>query len=154
VEPNTTKGFASEYRNADPSTFKAWRYAYDDAGDLVGTSDARGCAVNYFYDAAGRPTAEDWSPCTKEQQDYSSPDIAQGISVQVLYHYDAPDADSPAEFQANPWLLKGRVTTTFDRGSRVVTQYDGRGRVTAVGKQIARPGTPSDDVASRYAPRW
>lgn len=31
----------------------AWRYAYNDAGDLVGTSDARGCGVNYHYDAAG-----------------------------------------------------------------------------------------------------
>jgi hypothetical protein len=27
---------------------KAWRYAYNDAGDLIGTSDARGCGKNFF----------------------------------------------------------------------------------------------------------
>ncbi|HMR08688.1 MAG TPA: hypothetical protein PKA88_23070, partial [Polyangiaceae bacterium] len=49
VEPNTTKGFTSN-PSQDPSTLKAWRYVYNDAGDLVGTSDARGCGINFAYD--------------------------------------------------------------------------------------------------------
>jgi hypothetical protein len=32
---------------------KAWHYAYDNAGNLVGTSDARGCGKNLFYAAWG-----------------------------------------------------------------------------------------------------
>jgi YD repeat-containing protein len=53
VEPNSSVNFTSDV-NADPSSFKAWRYAYNDAGDLVGTSDARGCRANYFYTTHGR----------------------------------------------------------------------------------------------------
>ena len=44
LEPNTTDATGANY----------WRYAYDDAGDLVGTSDARGCGENLSYDQAGR----------------------------------------------------------------------------------------------------
>src|SRR5690606_433989 len=46
AEPNTSTGFSSDPAT-DPSAIKAWRYAYNDAGDVVGTSDARGCGVNY-----------------------------------------------------------------------------------------------------------
>ena len=42
AEPHTSKDF-----HVDPSapigSMRAWRYAYNDANDLVGTSDARGC---------------------------------------------------------------------------------------------------------------
>jgi YD repeat-containing protein len=38
IEPNTT------------TNEQSWTYAWDDAGRLVGTSDARGCGENLFYD--------------------------------------------------------------------------------------------------------
>jgi YD repeat-containing protein len=87
VEPNTTVGFSP-----DPSTpaeaMKAWRYAYDDAGDLVGTSDARGCGANYHYDAAGRLIAEDYSPCLPHHAPYSAPNLATGEGTEVSTKYD------------------------------------------------------------------
>src|SRR5207245_1422063 len=48
--------------NREPAS-GAWRYAYNDDGQLVGTSDARGCGKNLLYDAAARVVAEDFSPC-------------------------------------------------------------------------------------------
>ena len=67
VEPNTsTMPFFGPI-----SDIRAWRYAYDDAGQLVGTSDARGCGKNIAYDGLGRPVAEDFSPCLSSQEDYS-----------------------------------------------------------------------------------
>src|SRR5205807_509653 len=39
IEPNTAK-------TTDTGAVKAWRYAYSDNGDVVGTSDARGCGMN------------------------------------------------------------------------------------------------------------
>ncbi len=44
VDPHTSKNFST----SPSSSLKALRYAYDDAGELVGTSDARGCGINFF----------------------------------------------------------------------------------------------------------
>src|SRR6185503_15002410 len=77
VEPNTSTGF-----NANPSTppgqIRAYRYAYNDAGDLVGYSDARGCGANYHFDRGGRLIAEDRSPCVAGQPAYSTPNLTTG----------------------------------------------------------------------------
>jgi len=43
---------------------------YNDAGDLVGTSDARGCGKNVQTDGLGRVIAEIYSPCQKSHPDY------------------------------------------------------------------------------------
>jgi YD repeat-containing protein len=59
--PNPSKGPADGgISNANATALRAWRYVYNDFGDLVGTSDARGCGINYSYDAAGRLLAEDY----------------------------------------------------------------------------------------------
>jgi YD repeat-containing protein len=77
VEPNTSDGFfvPPPFFNASqvPDTLKAWRYAYNDAGDLVGTSDARGCGVDFYYDAAGRLLGEDYFRCEDHHPQYSPP---------------------------------------------------------------------------------
>ena len=152
VEPNTSVGF-----NPDPTTsadaIQAWRYAYNDAGDLVGTSDARGCGANYLYDAAGRLVVEDYAPCTASQQAYSAPNLGNGTGIEVLYHYDAADPDEPANFCGTDLFL-GRLASVSDRASKTLSCYDGRGRVTGTAKRIAKPGTPDDVLANRYAPRW
>jgi YD repeat-containing protein len=61
VEPHATTGFNADKTSA-LTGMHTLRYAWNDAGDLVGTSDARGCGQNFFYDYAGR-MAEDYSPC-------------------------------------------------------------------------------------------
>jgi RHS repeat-associated protein len=155
VDPNTTVGF-NPSPATDASTLKAWRYAYNDAGDLVGTSDGRGCGSNFHYDTAGRILAEDYSPCLNTHAAYSAPDLATGIGTEVTYRYDILDPDSATvpSFAIEPQLLSGRLVSVTDRAQKTLTRYDGRGRSTGIAKRIAKPGVPSDDPSLRYAPRW
>src|SRR4029078_9454804 len=68
VEQDTSKSFTEDTTvtgtpsGGTSSGIRTWRYAYNDAGDLVGTSDARGCGENFRYDAQGRLVIEDYSP--------------------------------------------------------------------------------------------
>jgi RHS repeat-associated protein len=160
VEPNTTQDFTAD-SSADPSTFKALRYAYSDAGELVGTSDARGCGINFLYDAAGRLTAEDYSPCEARHAPYSPPDFAARTGIETLYHYDFADASlgdvvdaAGVALTPDGSLYLGRAVSVSDRGSRGVVQYDARGRITGGALQVAKPGAASDSLDARYAPRW
>jgi RHS repeat-associated protein len=159
AEPNTSVGFTPTPGNL--SGLQSWRYAYDDNGDLVGTSDARGCGENYAYDAGGRILAEDYSPCLASHAAYSAPDLTTGDGTEVFYVYDALDPSvgtgSEATVQGcvvDADLLPGRVASISDRGSKTIMGYDGRGRTQCIAKQIVVPGAPSSTLASRYAPRW
>ncbi len=160
AEPNTSQGFDPD-PETDPDTIKAWRYAYDDSGNLVGTSDARGCGVNSFFDTAGRMTAQDYSPCQNGQEPYSDPDFGTGFGVEVSNHFDTPDAslgvvvdDAGLAFTFNASLYWGRTVSTADRGSRGVVRYDALGRVTGGAIQVAKPGPAAIDPSTRYAARW
>jgi RHS repeat-associated protein len=155
VEPNTSADFSAA-PPADPSRIKAWHYAYNDSGDLVGTSDARGCGTNYHYDAGGRVVAEDYSPCETGHAPYTPANPATGVGAEVYNRYDAPDADAQSipEFTgARAWWL-GRLASVSDRASRTLMRYDGRGRLVGMARQIARPTTGSIEPGNLYAPRW
>ncbi len=160
VEPNTSVGFDPD-PSTDPATLKAWRYAYNDAGDLVGTSGARGCGVNYHYDAAGRPIAEDYSPCLDHHAAYTAPDFTSESGIEVLRRYDVADSETgtiedAAErtLEVDVSLLWGRSVSVSDLGGKSVVSYDARGRVKGFGKRIVKPGAPDTTLAERYAPRW
>ena len=155
VEPNTSSPFVASLP-ADLSSLRAWRYAYDDAGDLVGTSDARGCGTNYHYDATGRLLAEDYSPCTEGHADYSVPDLATGVGAEVWNRYDAmdPQVASIAGLPPSSGSFLGLLASTVDRGQKTILAYDARGRVVGTARRVARPGVPTADPATRYAPRW
>ena len=94
AEPNTATGFT-----ADPGAagaMHAWRYAYDDAGQLVGgTSDARGCGKNLHTTTSGG-----WSrrttPRASAQELYSEFDPAAGTGAEVRTGTAAPSPDEPA----------------------------------------------------------
>jgi RHS repeat-associated protein len=160
VEPNTTKNFTSD-EAADLASFETLRYAYNDLGELVGTSDARGCGRNYFYDTAGRIVGEDYSPCESSQAPYSAPDFETRTGLETSYHYDTADTslglvanDAGVELAANATFYVGRSVSVSDRGSRGVVRYDARGRITGGALQVAKPGVPSTNPGDRYAPRW
>jgi len=135
--------------NEEPNTGD-WRYAYNDAGDVVGTSDARGCGKNVAHDGAGRVIAEDFSPCLNSQSDYSPPDLATGVGTEAFFVYDHSDADD-----SSPNLgAEGRVTAVYDRGAHTRMYYDGRGRTVGLARQIAKPGTPRHHLDERYSGHW
>jgi YD repeat-containing protein len=129
---------------------QGWIYAYNDNGDLVGTSDARGCGENFIYDKLGRLIAEDYSPCTKEQEPYSPPDFTTGEGIERLNVYDVPATPTGS---VDDSVYQGHLTATFDRSQKSEVVLDARGRTNIVRRQLAVPGAGSGPFATRYAPR-
>lgn len=158
AEPNTSLRFS-----ANPDTaqdMKTWRYAYNDAGDLVGTSDARGCGVNFTYDGTGRLTSEDYSPCEPHHEIYSPPGSDAG-GREVFYQYDSPvppeGHDAPPGLDtASAQLFVGQLVSLWDRGSVRYTSFDARARATRIHMRIAKPAEVGGvmDPNNRYADRW
>jgi RHS repeat-associated protein len=160
VEPNTSPNFTANI-NIVASSVKAIRYAYNDGGDLVGTSDARGCGSNKYFDTAGRITAVDLSPCAAHHAPYSAPDFATNSGIEIQYNYDLPDDDAASIVDSagvalapTASLYWGRLVSIADLGSRSVLRYDGLGRVTGAAVRLVKPGVPDSSIANRFAPRW
>jgi RHS repeat-associated protein len=161
AEPNTSTAFNPDPTAPPANDFHALRYAYDDAGDLVGTSDARGCGSNFFYDAGGRLVAEDRSPCIDTQPEHTAPNLTTGDGTEAFYRYDSADPETAAAVDASGQalnvdtsLLLGRLVSVSSLGSKSIIRYDGLGRQTGTGVRMANPGTPATALGSRYAPRW
>ena len=141
--------------NREPNTGNNWHYVWDDAGRLVGTSDARGCGVNFHHDGLGRLIGEDYSPCLTAQAAYTSPNLATGEGLEAFYRYDTYEADqvSPEpNFLDDPRCAQGNLVSVSDRGSHTRFNYDARGRVRRVARQIAKPR--DSGAGSPYAPHW
>jgi RHS repeat-associated protein len=147
AEPNTSVGFAP--LGASSTAMKSWRYAYNDAGEMVATSDARGCGENLTHDSLGRVLTEDFWPCTADQTTPYSAPAANGTGTEIFYRYDSPEPG-----QAASPFAKGKLTSISDRASHTRFQYDGRGRTKLVQRQLAKPGIPAAALADRYAPHW
>jgi RHS repeat-associated protein len=170
VEPHTTVNF-NEALGTNPSLtgMRPWLYAYNDAGDLVGTSDARGCGTNYTYDAAGRLTSEDYSPCEPEHAPYSAPNFTDHTGIEVYYQYDSvPTSFSdvvgvpagsglnalPSSYVADASSLNGRLAAVYDRSGLLLTTYDARGRVLRTDRRLAAADAAVTDPRLRYRGRW
>lgn len=152
-EPNTSVGFVASPTKAQIDAMKTWRYVYDDAGDLLGTSDARGCGVNASYDAAGRRIADDVSPCLREHADYTAPNLTTGDGTEAFFRYDAPEP-GPASAQAPARFWMGMLAGAYGPASHTQVAYDARGRSTYVAKRVAKPGPPDAQLTARYAGHW
>ena len=174
VEPNTTQNFTTDRTVSDapsPTGIKAWRYAYNDAGDLVGTSDARGCGENFAYDGAGRLLTEDFIPCGQPTP-YSLPvdaTLADPTGYEVVYHYDSAPTQPfssatgvtrpPSYTTTSSNYLKGRLVAVWSRGKAQWNSYDGRGRVVQTSVLPALPVDVTTRIApnaltSRYGAHW
>ncbi len=138
VEPNTTSAYPVP--TTDPSAMHAWRYVYNDFGDLVGTSDARGCGVNFAYDGAGRLRVEDYSPCSADHATYVAPDLnnpSGPVGAEVLYFMTAhrrPPIPASTDLPDSPSFRK--------ISSRVASRRSGIER--------ARPGRASTDADAPF----
>ena len=130
VEPNTSGGAGI-----------GWRYAYNDLGDMVGTSDARGCGQNIAYDGLGRVISRDYSPCTADQQPYGMPPTADGTNTEAFFVYETLGGYDT-----------GLVQDVYGRGAHMRAGYDARGRVTSLQKEVAYPGNPRPSLTARYTP--
>lgn len=141
--------------NREPNTGNNWRYAWDGAGRLVGTSDARGCGVNFYYDGLDRLLGEDYSPCLTSQPAYTAPNLRTGEGLEAFYRYDKyePDQVSPEQnFADDSKLAIGNLVSVRDRGSYTRFNYDSRGQVRRISRQIAKPEGYS--TSSAYTPHW
>lgn len=141
--------------NQEPNTGNNWRYVWDDAGRLLGTSDARGCGVNYHYDGLSRLIGEDYSPCLISQPAYTPPNFETGKGFETFYRYDEYEADQvspePGFADEARWAI-GNLVSVSDRGSHTRFNYDPRNRVRRIARQIAKPD--GLDTESPYASHW
>jgi RHS repeat-associated protein len=138
--------------NAEPNTGNGFRYVWDDAGQLVGTSDARGCGENLYYDGLGRVVAEDYSPCMSHHAPYSPINLVSGTGAEVIYQYDdyeAGQVTAEPGFVDDPLFGKGRLVAVRDRGSSTWLNYDARGHLRRMSRQMA---VPEATGTSSYAP--
>ena len=147
AEPNTSVNMGVT-PGVIPANMKAWRYAYNDSNELVGTSDARGCGENFIHDQVGRLVAEDYSPCTATQPAYTPANASTGEGTEAFYVYDVAEITQGVD----PASYVGELTATYDRAQHSQLVLDARGRVVQVARQIAKPDAGSLALSSRYAP--
>lgn len=112
-----------------------WYYAYNDAGQLVGRKDARGCGEVINHDAMGRLLSEDYSPCESTQPTYTPPGTGSS-GYEAYYQYDNYN----------------QLYTLQDRAQSSTFAYDTRARITSIQRQLAEPGN-TNISSSSYAPR-
>lgn len=164
--------FQHESRSAH---LAVWRYGYNDAGDLVSSSDARGCGTNFIVDGAGRVLGEDYFRCESHHAPHtpaSYMSASTGSALETLYEYDVPSTQNlgatPPSCTTDPGTTKGRLVRTRDLASDGFASYDHRGRITCSAIRVAKPrapqvrptvdGTPApqnyEPFSSRYTPRW
>jgi RHS repeat-associated protein len=127
-------------------TINEWRYAYNDAGQLVGTSDARNCGEILQYDPLGRLLGEDYAPCTSQQPTYTPANWSTGAGLETRFVYDTPEVTGQLAI-----LYKGKLAASYDRASHTqVAVVDARGRTKAVNRQVAAP----IGSTSQYTPHY
>jgi RHS repeat-associated protein len=157
VDPHATVAFNPD-TTTNEASLKTWRYAYDDAGDLVATTDARGCGENFYYDNLGRLRAEDYSPCETGHGPATPVDLTTGQGFEVVYEYDEPSGtplvQPPSDYSQSSLLLRGRLRAVHDRGASSLFQYDARGRTVQLWRKLATIASGSAPIASRYVDHW
>ena len=145
TEPNTSFQTVVIAGETSPTPHN-WRYAYNDSGQLVGTSDARGCGENMRYDDLGRILGEDYSPCESFQPAYSPGNYVTGEGLEAFYKYDVPETTF-----THAVFYRGHLTAVYDRGQNTRLQLDGRGRVTEIDRRLGGP-LSFDGIAGAYSP--
>ena len=120
-------------------------FNYDDASNLIGTSDAKNQRITYTYDGANRIRTEDYHD---EGQSFSANfafNPALPISTMnrpdVAYFYDVPKTgldvgDGSVATAAN---TRGKLAYVWDLSGEEHTSYDSRDRVGWVVKRVRDP---------------
>jgi YD repeat-containing protein len=129
-------------------------YVYDDASNLIETSDAKGQRITYTYDGVNRIR-------TEEYHDENSTEFSYHRSPDVAYFYDQPAGavDQGDGTRLTARNTKGSLAYVRDASGEEHTSYDERGRVEWTVKRIPDPGsdlpiTPLNPVLVSYATRF
>jgi len=170
VDPHTSSGTLTPPASttplagyAPPTDLRAWTYLYNQAGDLIGTEDARGtgtthCGVGFAYDALGRLLGEDYFPCESGHEAYSAANVGDfTTNWEVVYYYDGapPNGAQVPTAICNPNAYPlGRLVAVRDRVAETTTCVDGRGRVTETTRRIGTPLGGSENVAEDITARY
>ncbi|HZM03086.1 MAG TPA: toxin TcdB middle/N-terminal domain-containing protein [Candidatus Saccharimonadales bacterium] len=103
------------------------RYVYDDASDLIATTDARNQTITYGYDGANRLVTETYA--------------SSNGPPAVVYHYDVPSQTVPVGNGTftNCFNTLGRLASVNDLSGEEHTSYDSRGRVAFIIKRLPDP---------------
>jgi len=140
-------------------------YTYDDNGNLIAKTDARGVVSNYSYDALNRPVTRNYSDGTPTvTYAYDAPGIANSkgkltsvTSSVSTYTYSGFDGmgrsnggsqiiGSQTYMVSYTYDLAGNIkTTTYPSGRTVTSTYDSMGRTNSV------TGTLGDGINRTYA---
>src|SRR5262249_2656599 len=109
-------------------------YKFDDASNLLETTDAKRQRITYTYDGANRILTQDY-------QDENSTEFSHHRSPEVTFHYDVPaDAvDQGDGTRATARNSKGMLAYVEDTSGEEHTSYDARGRVEWAVKRIPDP---------------
>jgi len=125
-------------------------YAYDPAGNLIKTKDAKGQVVKYTYDAAGRLLSEN----------YLDDPNAVSDPCDVIYHYDVPALiELPDGSLIETTHVKGRLSWVQDLTGQETFSYDARGNTNYTSKLIHDPngftvrGNPLAGYRVAHAPQ-
>lgn len=140
--------------NREPNSGGNYRYAWDGASRLVGTSDARGCGENIVYDGYGRLVGEDYSPCTSSQPPYSPPAVTGGPDgYETFYTFDSYDDGAvPPDFPYtdDDRFAVGQLVGVSDRGAITRFHYDSQSLVRQITRTIGSGGGLGPDPKSKW----
>jgi RHS repeat-associated protein len=120
-------------------------FAFDDASNLIETTDAKGQRVTYSYDGANRIRTEDYHdeghPFSRNFVFNPALTISSTNRPDVVYFYDQPQAalDVGDGTQITASDTKGRLAYVWDLSGEEHTGYDPRGRAVFVVKRVRDP---------------
>jgi RHS repeat-associated protein len=108
---------------------------YDEASNLISTTDAKGQRITFAYDGLNRLLAEDF-------RDETSPDFRYNRTPDIEYFYDLPAAsvghgDGTSSTARN---TRGLLAYVSDASGEEHMSYDHRGRMEWMVKRVREPG--------------
>lgn len=149
-----------------PAAMGTWFYRYDPAGNLIAQVDARGWAVNAYYDPLNRLKGKTYTPNVPDGASYNPPPDPGPSGYAVGFAYDEPGYGASLGRKTRAWTAEGiQQTWAYDLRGRVTTAtltidgqpflqafaYDAMDRLTGMSGPVS--GTWTLDAGGRWLQR-
>jgi RHS repeat-associated protein len=106
----------------DDPAMGTWFYRYDPAGNLIAQVDARGWAVNFYYDPLNRLKGKTYTPNVTDGASYNPPPDPGPSGYAVGFAYDEPGYGAAVGRKTRAWTAEGiQRTWAYDARGRVLT---------------------------------